>query len=208
MASVYELKPRFVAALRPIADKLAAAGVSANQVTLATAVLSCVVGALLAWFPQVQLLWLLLPAFLFLRMALNAIDGILAREHKMKSPLGAILNELGDVVSDAALYLPFALLPMATPVWVVLAVILSVMSELAGVVAIQVGATRRYDGPMGKSDRALTFGCLALLVGIGYDMEYWFDVTIIVTLVMLLFTVANRCRHALRATAVPESAGK
>jgi CDP-diacylglycerol---glycerol-3-phosphate 3-phosphatidyltransferase len=205
MASVYDLKPRFVAALRPVAGRLAAAGISANQVTLAAAALSCGLGLLLALFPEVRALWLAVPAFLFLRMALNAIDGILAREHAMKSPLGAILNELGDVISDTALYLPFALLPEASGIWVVLAVILAAISEMAGVVAIQIGAARRYDGPMGKSDRALTFGCLALLVGIGYRMDYWFDVTIVVTIVMLVATIANRCRHALRAAAAGET---
>ena len=44
-------------------------------------------------------------------MAFNAIDGMLAREFGQKSRLGAYLNELTDVVSDAALYLPFAWLP-------------------------------------------------------------------------------------------------
>ena len=37
-------------------------------------------------------------------MAFNAIDGMLAREFGQKSRLGAYLNELTDVVSDAALY--------------------------------------------------------------------------------------------------------
>ena len=37
--------------------------------------------------------------------------------------------------------------------------------EMAGVVAVQIGAERRYDGPMGKSDRAFTFG---LLHGFGF----------------------------------------
>ena len=41
-------------------------------------------------------------------MALNAIDGMLAREFNQKSRLGGYLNEITDVVSDAALYLPFA----------------------------------------------------------------------------------------------------
>ena len=44
-------------------------------------------------------------------MALNALDGMLAREFNQKSRLGAVLNELGDVVSDTALYLPIALVP-------------------------------------------------------------------------------------------------
>ena len=54
---------------------------------------------------------LLVPLVLFKRMALNAIDGMLAREHGMKSALGGFLNELADVISDAAIYLPFACCP-------------------------------------------------------------------------------------------------
>ena len=38
---------------------------------------------------------------LFLRMALNAIDGMLAREFNQKTNLGAYLNELTDVISVA-----------------------------------------------------------------------------------------------------------
>ncbi len=48
-------------------------------------------------------------------MAFNAIDGMLAREHNQQSKLGAFLNELTDVVSDAALYLPFALVRAVQP---------------------------------------------------------------------------------------------
>ena len=44
-------------------------------------------------------------------MALNALDGMLAREFGQQSRLGAYLNELTDVVADAALIAPFALLP-------------------------------------------------------------------------------------------------
>lgn len=50
---------------------------------------------------------LLLPIVLFIRMALNALDGMLARECNQQTRLGAILNETGDVISDIALYLPF-----------------------------------------------------------------------------------------------------
>ena len=108
MPSVYDLKPAFQNVLRPTCRALARAGVTANQVTVAAMVLSAAVGAVLARFPQERWPLLLVPAALFVRMALNAIDGMLAREHGMKSALGGILNELGDVVSDAALYLPLA----------------------------------------------------------------------------------------------------
>src|SRR5947209_6785782 len=110
MASIYDLKPKFQAKLRPMCNELAARGVTANQVTLAAAGLSIVHGLLLALWPGFFLWLLLLPVTLFARMALNAIDGMLAREHGQKSRLGGILNELCDVISDAALYLPFALI--------------------------------------------------------------------------------------------------
>ena len=61
--------------------------------------LSFATGLAIFHFRSMRVL-LLLPAVLFLRMALNAIDGMLAREHNQKSALGAILNELGDVFSD------------------------------------------------------------------------------------------------------------
>ena len=129
---------------------------------------------------------LLLPAALFVRMALNAIDGMMAREHDQKSPLGAILNELGDVVSDAALYLPLALVPGVEPLLLVPAVVLAVVSEMTGVLAIQIGAERRYDGPMGKSDRAFVFGLVGLLLGLGVPTGRWLDVVLVVVLALLV----------------------
>ena len=124
-------------------------------------------GLLIAFAPMQWLWLLLLPVTLFLRMALNAIDGMLAREHDQKSRLGAMLNELSDVISDAALYLPFALVAPLSPIAAVIAVVLAGLTEMTGVVAQTIGSTRRYDGPMGKSDRAFAYGLLAFLLAIG-----------------------------------------
>jgi CDP-diacylglycerol---glycerol-3-phosphate 3-phosphatidyltransferase len=201
MPTIYDIKPAFQRLLRPLVGGLAAAGVTANQVTVAAAVLSCAAGGALAWWPQERWPLLLMPAVLFVRMALNAIDGMLAREHHMKSPLGGILNELGDVVSDAALYLPFArVLGLAAPL-VVAVVLLAVLSEMAGVVAVQIGASRRYDGPLGKSDRAFLFGLLGLLGGVGVTLAGWADMVLIVALLLLALTIVNRARRALAEVA-------
>lgn len=198
MASIYDIKPRFQALLRPLTNKLAAMGVSANQVTLAAAVLSLATGAAIYLGREHRQVLLLLPVVLFVRMALNAIDGMLAREHNMKSRLGAILNELGDVFSDSALYLPLACVPGFRPVLVVLVVLLSAMAEMTGVVAVQVGASRRYDGPMGKSDRALVFGALGLALGLGMPAGWWLDLVLWAILVLLVLTVVKRAHKALR----------
>jgi CDP-diacylglycerol--glycerol-3-phosphate 3-phosphatidyltransferase len=199
MASIYDWKPRFQSALRPLTARLAALGVTANQVTVLAAVISLATGVIVGAFARdYSALLLLIPVVLFIRMALNAIDGMLAREHGMKSRLGAVLNELGDVVSDSALYLPLALVPGFSPWAVALVVILAVISEMAGVVSIQIGSSRRYDGPMGKSDRAFVFGTLCFLVGAGVRRGIWIDIILIGVALLLVVTIVNRCRRALR----------
>ncbi len=197
MPSIYDLKPRFQGLLRPLTNALAGVGVTANQVTVAAMLLSIATGAAVALWPDRHGLLLLIPLVLFLRMALNAIDGMLAREHQMASRLGAVLNELGDVISDTALYLPLALVPGVPASWLVSAVVLAVISEMTGVVAVQIGAERRYDGPMGKSDRAFVFGALCLLLGLGVSGGRWLEWLLIFITLLLAVTIVNRARRAL-----------
>ena len=134
MLSIYALKASFQALLRPVVRRLAAAGISANAVTVAAAVVSCMLGALLVVCAQTgrAAAFFALPVWMLLRMALNAIDGLLAREHHMESTLGAYLNELCDVVSDAALYLPLAFVAPFGWVGVSAVIFLSALSEFAG----------------------------------------------------------------------------
>lgn len=200
MPSIYELKPKFQALLRPLVGALARAGVTANQVTVAAVLLSLAAGAFLGRFPTSRVALLAVPAALFLRMALNAVDGMLAREHNQRSALGAVLNELGDVVSDTALYLPFAFVPGLPAALVVAIVILAVVGEMTGVVGIQIGATRRYDGPMGKSDRAFWLGLLALLLAVGVAPGRWTTAFLGVVAALAALTILNRARQALRET--------
>ena len=167
MPSIYQLKPRFQALLRPLVQRLHDSGITANQVTLAALVVSLAVAAVVALLIEHLWVFLLIPLWMLLRMALNAIDGILAREFGQQSKLGAYLNELCDVAADAALYLPLALVAGVWPAAVVLVVVLAALTEYAGVLGPMVGASRRYDGPMGKSDRAFAFGVLATGVALG-----------------------------------------
>jgi len=198
MASVYELKSGFQNLLRPIVRKLARAGVTANAVTLFALALSLATGAWLALAPEYAAPYFAYPVVLFLRMALNAIDGMLAREFNQKTGLGAFLNELGDVLSDAALFLPLAFIPGASPLLAALFVVLALATEVAGLAAPAVGASRRYDGPMGKSDRAFWIGAFMLFAGIWKDLRPWIDPLLAVLALLCLPTIANRIRKALR----------
>jgi len=197
MATVYDLKSRFQDLLRPLVHRLASAGITANQVTLAALALSAIAGLAIALWPAAGLPLALLPLVLFVRMALNAMDGMLAREHHQQSALGAVLNELGDVASDLALYLPFALVPGVSPVAVVGLCLLAVISEMMGVVGVQIGASRRYDGPLGKSDRAVLFGTLGLLLGLGIVGPAFATWVLAIALLPAALTIFNRARKAL-----------
>jgi len=163
-------------------------------VTLAAVLLSVLVGGVVALADGGSGTLLLLPLALFARMALNALDGMLAREHGMKSDLGAALNELGDVVSDAALYLPIALVPGAPASWIVLFVVASALTEVAGLIGPMLGRARRYDGPMGKSDRALVVGALALLLGLGVPNGFWLAIAFAIAFALAMVTVMRRVR--------------
>ena len=170
-------------------------GVSANAVTAAGLLLSVAQGMWIALRPGEVLPLLFLPLTLFVRMALNAIDGIMAKEHGQASVQGAILNELSDVVADAALYLPFALIPGVAPALVVLVVVVSLIAEMTGALGAMVGASRRYDGPLGKSDRAFAFGLLAVLLGAGLTPGLWTSVYLGILLALSALTIINRARR-------------
>jgi CDP-diacylglycerol---glycerol-3-phosphate 3-phosphatidyltransferase len=192
--SIYQLKPKFQALLRPLTGALHKAGVTANQVTVAACVISVALGALLAAAPERKALFLLVPLWFLVRMAFNAIDGMLAREFGQASPLGAYLNELTDVISDAALYAPFALLPGSSPWLVGILILLAALSEMTGVMGT---AGRRYDGPMGKSDRAAVFGLLGLLVGLGVSLSGVLDWIWGAMIALLVLTIVNRIRKGM-----------
>lgn len=194
--SIYKLKSSFQTLLRPLVGRLARAGVTANQVTLVAAFVSVAIGALLVTNPA-PALFALVPIWMSLRMAFNAADGMLAREHRQKSPLGGYLNEITDVVCDAALYVPFALVAPFSPPWLAAIIFLATLTEFAGVLGAVHGNGRNYEGPMGKSDRALLFGALgALVAGFGTLPEWTWHIQPMAC-VLLVWTVVNRVRGGL-----------
>lgn len=198
MASIYDMKPQFQNLLRPLVKRLAKSGISPNQVTTFAMIVSILTGILLMLFYENTYMLLVVPIVMFVRMALNAIDGMLAKEHHMMTPLGNVLNELGDVISDAFLFLPFAMMPGYSSVLVVSIVIVSVISEMAGVLGEVIGASRRYDGPMGKSDRAFVFSVLALCGAFGLSNSFLITIILSITLMLIVVNTGIRVRRAIK----------
>ena len=192
--TIYALKPRFQDLLRPLVAPLPRIGVTANMVTMVAALGSVLVGGLAVWRAGSRRVFLIIPIWLLARMALNAIDGMLAREFHQKSVLGGYLNEIGDVVSDAALYAPFALVAPFSPPGISVVIVLSIVTEFAGALGPTLGASRRYDGPMGKSDRAVVFGALGLWIGLLAPLPAWLAWAVPILAALLVLTVVNRVR--------------
>src|SRR5690606_19623268 len=105
-----------------------------------------------------RLLFLALPVGLLLRMALNALDGMMARTYYQQSKAGEVLNEIGDIVSDIFIFFPLLIFEGQIVYLIVIFICLSIINEFAGLIGKVVSGERRYDGPMGKSDRAFIMG--------------------------------------------------
>lgn len=195
--TVHLLKPTFQALLRPLARWIARSGGTANQVTALALLGSLALGAVLGTVgARASGVWLALPAWSLARLALNALDGLLAREHGQATRLGAYFNELADVASDAALLLPLATLPGFRPVLVVAVALLASWTELAGALGPSIGASRRHEGPMGKADRALVLAALGAWIGWTGSPPPFATALLLALLALLAITVLRRMGHA------------
>ncbi|MZI93671.1 CDP-alcohol phosphatidyltransferase family protein [Vibrio sp. CAIM 722] len=193
MVSIYRLKPAFQATLRPISNQLAKHNITANQVTLFTLTLTIICSGILALIGP-GAIWIAMPILLFVRMALNAIDGMLAREHSMKSDYGYVLNEVCDIVSDAAIYLSFIAIP-GFNIYVMFGfVLLSWLSEVVAILVFHIKDERANHGPLGKSDRAFLFGLLGLLVGLHIDLSVLGIWIMLIAYLAVIYTIYNRLR--------------
>lgn len=213
--SLYQLKSQFQDQLRPISDALVEQKVTANQVTVSAVVLSLGTAYMIAKpATEQQALWLLLPSSLFVRMALNAIDGMMAREHGQASRLGAVLNEVGDIVADTALIASLAPhiangnlqastvnLPNRISIHqrhIVGLIALSISTELLGITSNTMLDIRANQGPLGKSDRAFLLGLLGAFMATKMPImlsHIKAGPLLILTEALLLKTCLNRLRY-------------
>jgi phosphatidylglycerophosphate synthase len=88
-------------------------------------------------------------------------------------------------------------------VWPTVALTLgALLTEFCGLLGPTLGGARRYDGPMGKSDRALLVGALGLAGGLFPQALRWWPDILWAAAALTLLTCRNRVSGALRE---PES---
>ena len=200
MISIYELKPKFQQMLMPLVNLLHKNHVTPNQVTISACLLSIIIGVLFYFNYESSWIYAVIPIFMFVRMAMNAIDGVLAKKFNLQSRLGKFLNELTDVISDTALFIPFLLLTQTFPASVIIFISLSIISEMAGVLSEVTAGERHYDGPMGKSDRAFLIGAVAVLLLFNVPLEPYLHIVFIIASALMAVNIYKRVIGGLEET--------
>lgn len=109
---------------------------------------------------------LLIPVFLTFRMAMNALDGMLAREYGTGTVSGELFNEALDILGDTICYGSLFFIPNPPHLSLTLFLLLSWMAEYVGVMGKGFpGGVRRHETYLGgKPDRAVWMGGMSILL--------------------------------------------
>lgn len=192
MLSMYAIKPMYQRLFRGLAGNW----MTPNMATGLGILFSFfVAGAFLLGGRVNPWFFLLVPIGMALRMGMNALDGMLAREKGLATPLGAVLNEITDVVNDMICYAPLWFVPGVRRIVLVAFLLLIFLAEFSGLLGQAVSGKRRYEGPLGgKTDRATLIG---LFTGACAFVPGWWQHNpsfISFVCVFVLLTAINRLR--------------
>ena len=198
MISIYKLKPKFQKLLQPLLLLLKRIGVSPNHITVFTIFFSLLIGYILFLAIDNSFWFIVVALGLLIRMMLNALDGMMANQFNLQSKLGEILNEIGDVISDIAIYFPFLYIEAIKSEYVIFFIFLSIINEFCGVLAKLISGSRRYDGPMGKSDRAFLVGIICIVLFFTDSIFIYLDYVFIIAIFLILISSYFRITKALK----------
>ena len=198
MISTYKIKPAFQKLLMPLLGLLRKCGFTPNLLTILAIVLSLCLGYVFSEANTNDSYYLYVALGLLFRMILNALDGMMARIYNLQSTTGEILNEVGDIVSDVAIFYPLLLIEELDFGLAFGFIILSIINEFSGVLAKSISGERRYDGPMGKSDRASLIGILCLLFYLGFEVGPYLNYVFGVAVFMVVLSTLIRLKNAIK----------
>jgi len=184
-----------------------------NTVSYASIVASAGAG-LCFWQAGHWLVLLILgPAFCYLRLWFNMLDGMVALASGKASRTGEIANELPDRISDVVIFVGVAHSGLCHPLSGYWAAILALFTAYVGTLGQAVGAQREFSGVMTKPWRMVTLHIGAwitlgvLWFGSG-RMDYGgltiLDWTNLVVVAGCLQTIAIRLMRIVRTLNTPE----
>lgn len=198
MISIYKLKPKFQKLLMPLLKLLYNFGISPNFLTVFTILFSFFIGYLLFLGIDNKIYFLFVSIGLLFRMMLNALDGMMATTYNLKSKEGEVLNEIGDVLSDIAIYFPFIYFNSLSIELIIIFISLSVINEFCGLLAKSISGIRRYDGPMGKSDRAFFVGIICIILYFTNAVLVYLDYIFLFAIILMIISSFLRLTKSLK----------
>jgi CDP-diacylglycerol---glycerol-3-phosphate 3-phosphatidyltransferase len=190
---LYAIKPGFQRSLSGVRLQLVRWRIHPDYLTVSAVVLSVLGG--LALYGSNYAGWLLLfvPAAALIRIALNALDGLVARDTGLARPWGEVLNEFCDRLSDVALFAGVALAPGSNMALGAAALVLMMLSSYVGTAARAAGGKRQYGGIMAKADRMLALSAASVAAFLLPDVPV-FTIFLWVVIAGVFVTLIQRLR--------------
>jgi phosphatidylglycerophosphate synthase len=195
-----------------LARALAGAGVSPNQVSVASVFFAALAAFALARaggglrMADSASFWLVVAAAgIQLRLLCNLLDGLLAIEGGLKTPTGELYNEMPDRIGDILILLGagFAVGRYEWGEWLgVVATLLALLTAYVRLLGGSLGFTQDFSGPMAKQHRmfTLTVGALAGAIEHAVIRSVWsLYVALAIIVIGTLVTLALRTRRIARA---------
>jgi CDP-diacylglycerol--glycerol-3-phosphate 3-phosphatidyltransferase len=197
MAGIYQVKPAFQRSLGGIQRWLVGRHVHPDWLTFAALGLSVLGGIAVYLAPQAVWLLATIPPIVLVRTALNALDGLVAKQTGLARPWGEVLNEFCDRLADVALLGGVALASPSNHLLGATTVVAVLLTSYLAILSKAAGGRRQYAGPMGKADRMIVLG-IAAAIGLFVPLEWAYNGLLVVILVGLAPTVVQRARDTHR----------
>lgn len=173
---------------------------SPTTLTLFGFVISISIGLTILVSPNNFNLLFLVPFLAGLRILFNVLDGMVARTYPdTNHQRGEFLHEMSDRISD---YFLFLLVSFTTGINVQLglfSITLILISSFVGILSKAVGASRRFEGVMGKPERMLLVSIFSVLAGVYKDINI-INYMLYVLIFGLILTIIIRIFSFIRET--------
>lgn len=170
---IYSIKPLFQKSLKPLFNLCVRNNVHPDVINLLALIMSLFTGVALLYASNYKILFLAVPLLVLLRIAFNALDGLVARAQGVSSKIGEVYNELYDRLSDIVIFVFLAFAEYANAKLVLIALAAVLLNSYLGILGKSAGGSRVYKGFIGKADRMLYLGIVSIISYFTLALIYW-----------------------------------